>query len=91
MEKTSMEEIIEIPPAIDIELKIGQGAQLSDDGLKILAEVQGFPVYTMSRHIAVYQEYTTEGDVDYETGHINYDGNVNVNGRIKSGFKVEGQ
>ena len=83
-------EIIEIPPAIDIELKIGQGAQLSDDGLKILAEVQGFPVYTMSRHIAVYQEYTTEGDVDYETGHINYDGNVNVNGRIKSGFKVEG-
>ena len=83
-------EAIEITPAIDIELKIGKGAQLSDDGLKILAEVQGFPVHTMSRHIAVYQEYTTEGDVDYETGHINYDGNVTVNGRIKSGFKVEG-
>ncbi|MDM8535217.1 FapA family protein [Desulfobacterales bacterium HSG17] len=83
-------ETVEITPALDIELKIGKGAQLSDDGLKILAEVQGFPVYTMSKHIAVYQEYTTEGDVDYETGHINYDGNVNVNGRIKSGFKVEG-
>ncbi len=83
-------EAIEITPAIDIELKIGKGAQLSDDGLKILAEVQGFPVHTMSRHIAVYQEYTTEGDVDYETGHINYDGNVNINGRIKSGFKVKG-
>ncbi len=83
-------ETIEITPAIDIELKIGKGAQLSEDGLKILAEVQGFPVQTMSRHIAVYQEYTTEGDVDYETGHINYDGNVNINGRIKSGFKVEG-
>jgi len=81
---------VEIPPATDIELKFGTGAQLSEDGLKVLAEVQGFPVHTMSGHIAVYQEYTTEGDVDYETGHINYDGNVNVNGRIKSGFKVKG-
>jgi uncharacterized protein (DUF342 family) len=83
-------ETIEITPAIDIELKIEKGAQLSDDGLKIFAEVQGFPVHKMSGHIAVYQEYSTEGDVDYETGHINYDGNINVNGRIKSGFKVKG-
>ena len=38
----------------------------------------------------VHQEYIAEGDVDYETGHINYDGNVSVKGRIKSGFKVKG-
>ena len=77
-------------PKEDIVLKIGKGAKLSEDGIKVLADVKGFPKCTLSGHIFVHQEYITEGDVDYETGHINYDGNVTVKGRIKSGFKVKG-
>ncbi|HGY12021.1 MAG TPA: DUF342 domain-containing protein, partial [Desulfobacterales bacterium] len=74
----------------DIVLKIGKGAKLSEDGIKVLADVKGFPKYALSGHVFVHQEYVAEGDVDYETGHINYDGNVTVKGRIKSGFKVKG-
>lgn len=80
---------IETLPGADLPLKIGKGAKLSEDGLKVIAAVKGFPKYSLSGYIFVHQEYVTEGDVDYETGHIKYDGNVNVKGRIKSGFKVE--
>ncbi|WP_161626884.1 FapA family protein [Desulfospira joergensenii] len=71
-------------------LKFGKGAKLSEDGLKVLAAVTGFPKYSLSGNVYVHQEYTTGGDVDYETGHIDYDGNVNVKGCIKSGFQVKG-
>jgi uncharacterized protein (DUF342 family) len=81
---------IETTPGKDIDLKYGKGVKLSEDGHKLLADTGGFPKYALSGHVFVHQEYTTEGDVDYETGHVQYDGNVNVKGRIKSGFKVEG-
>jgi uncharacterized protein len=73
----------------DISLRFGKGAKLSEDGLKVLAEVRGYPKYSLSGVIFVHNEYTT-GDVDYETGHVDYDGNVNIKGCIKSGFKVKG-
>ncbi len=81
---------METIPGKDIPSKCGKGAKLSEDGFKVLAGVPGFPKYTLSGHISVHQEYIAEGDVDYETGHISYDGNVNIKGRIKSGFKVKG-
>lgn len=77
-------------PGNDLSLKFGKGAKLSEDGLKILAAVTGFPKYSLSGLVSVNQEYTTGGDVDYETGHIDYEGNVNIKGCIKSGFRVKG-
>jgi len=74
----------------DIPLRFGKGAKLSEDGLKVLAGVRGYPKYSLSGVIFVHNEYTTSGDVDFETGHIDYDGNVNIKGCIKSGFKVRG-
>ncbi len=81
---------IETIPGADISIKFGKGAKLSEDGFKVLSAVKGFPKYALTGHIFVHQEYATEGDVDYETGHIDYDGNISINGRIKSGFKVKG-
>jgi uncharacterized protein (DUF342 family) len=81
---------VETLPGEDIALRFGKGAKLSEDGLKVLAEVRGYPKYSLSGMIFVHNEYTTAGDVDYETGHVDYDGNVNIKGCIKSGFKVQG-
>lgn len=81
---------IEAAPGNDILLRFGKGAKLSEDGLKILADVTGFPKFALSGVIFVHEEYATEGDVDYETGHIEYSGNVTVNGCIKAGFQVKG-
>ncbi|MDD9301359.1 MAG: DUF342 domain-containing protein [Desulfobacter sp.] len=74
----------------DKALKFGKGAVLSEDGLKILAGLRGYPKYSLAGVIFVHDEYITSGDVDFETGHIEFDGNVNVKGCIKSGFKVRG-
>ena len=81
---------IDALPGNDIPLRFGKGAKLSEDGLKILADVTGFPKFALSGVIFVHEEYATEGDVDYETGHIEFEGNVNVNGCIKAGFEVKG-
>lgn len=88
--RTIVGDEIEMLPAKDIALKFGKGAKISEDGFKVLAAVTGYPKYSLSGHIFVHGEYITEGDVDYETGHIDYDGNINVKGRIKAGFKVKG-
>ena len=81
---------MEAIPGKDIPFKYGKGVKPSEDGYKLIAAVNGFPKYALSGHVFVHQEYTTEGDVDYGTGHIQYDGNVNVTGRIQPGFKVAG-
>jgi uncharacterized protein (DUF342 family) len=81
---------IDTVPAKDAFIKYGTGVKVSEDGFKLLASVSGFPKFSLSGRTSVYEEYITQGDVDYETDHIDYDGNVNVKGRVKSGFKVKG-
>jgi uncharacterized protein (DUF342 family) len=76
--------------AQDMKLRYGKGAKLSEDRLKILASVNGYPKLTWAGLVVVNQEYATTGDVDYQTGHIKYDGNVNIKGCIKDGFEVRG-
>jgi uncharacterized protein len=81
---------VETVPGKDFAIKYGTGVKISEDGVKLLAIVTGFPKYSLAGRIFVHEEYTTQGDVDYETGHINFKGNVDVKGRVKSGFKVKG-
>ncbi len=74
----------------DKPLSFGTGATLSEDGRKVLATVRGYPKLTLSGVITVHEAFITKGDVDYETGHVKFDGNIRVKGRIKSGFMVRG-
>jgi uncharacterized protein len=83
-------ETIVAKPANDLQLKTGIGVALSSSGLQVTASVKGYPNITNAGEISVKQEYIINGDVDYETGHIDYEGNINIKGCIKSGFKVKG-
>ncbi|MCK5312798.1 MAG: DUF342 domain-containing protein, partial [Desulfobacteraceae bacterium] len=76
--------------AQDIKLRYGQGVKLSEDGLKTIASVNGYPKLTWAGLVVVNKEYATTGDVNYKTGHIKYDGNIKIKGCIKDGFKVKG-
>ena len=76
--------------AQDMQLRYGKGAKLSEDRFKILAAVNGYPKLTWAGLVVVNQEYTATGDVDYQTGHIKYDGNIKIKGCIKNGFEVRG-
>ncbi|MFO7751059.1 MAG: flagellar assembly protein A [Desulfobacteraceae bacterium] len=83
-------EITTVPPAKDAKLKYGKGTRLSQDCLKVIATTDGQPKLSWSGVFSVLDEFITNGDVNYETGHINYQGNVKIKGRIKNGFKVNG-
>ncbi|PIE61529.1 MAG: polymerase [Desulfobacterales bacterium] len=83
-------EKISMPPVTDRALRYGKGAVLSEDKCKILAAVRGYPKFSLGGVIFVHEEYVTGSDVDFQTGHVEFDGRVNVQGCIKSGFKVRG-
>ncbi|MCK5541215.1 MAG: DUF342 domain-containing protein [Desulfobacterales bacterium] len=69
-------------------LKYGTGTRISEDGLKIYAEVNGYPKKEATDEIIVNEIFVIDGDVDYRTGHVSYDKSVNISGSIKNGFKV---
>ncbi len=78
-------------PAKDVKMKYGKGARLSEEGLKLVAQIDGQPKLSWSGVVSVLDEFTTKGNVDYETGHIDYKGNVKIKGCVQNGFKVTGE
>lgn len=81
---------VSLPSARDVKIKYGKGTRLSKNGLQIIATTNGQPKLSWSGIFSVLDEFVTRGDVDYETGHIDYQGNIKVKGCIKNGFKVCG-
>ena len=80
--------ILEVPQARDAELKTEVGAVLSQDGNRLFADRSGYPQLTWAGHINVLENFIIKGNVGYETGHVSYDGDVQVKGCLKSGFKI---
>lgn len=68
----------------------GEGARLSEDELSILADRSGQPHVDMMGTVTVNSELVINGDVDFKTGNINFNGNIRVTGTIKDGFHVKG-
>ncbi len=74
--------------AKDVDQLTGNGVSLSEDKLTVYAAEKGFPKKDLTGCVSVVQEYYIRGDVDYRTGHIEFDGDIIVSGTIKPGFKV---
>ncbi|MGD9731307.1 MAG: flagellar assembly protein A [Desulfamplus sp.] len=79
---------IEAPAIVDIELNCGTGAEISKDGLKVVAAANGRPDRSLVGKISVLPELAIKGDVDFKTGNIKFNGDVTVNGTILAGFTV---
>jgi hypothetical protein len=73
----------------DVPLEGGNGVELSEDGLKLTAAITGQPSMDIKGVISVLESFTVNGDVDFKTGNINFNGNVIVKGTVKEGFLVE--
>jgi uncharacterized protein (DUF342 family) len=82
----------EIPSeqATDQPLKSGPGTVVSDDGLKIIATMDGQPLMTVHGEVTVMKELHIPGDVDYTTGNIIFNGSIIVKGSINPGFIIKG-
>ena len=70
------------------QLKLGAGAVRSEDGRSVLAGCDGRPWLSPDQRIFVFTNYVIDGDVGYETGHVEFDGHVEVKGLIRDGFNV---
>ncbi len=80
------------PPRIkDVVLKCGRGVERSADGTKALAKIGGSPRIGPDGKLMVMATYVIDGDVGLETGHVNFNGLIDVKGTVLTGFKVEGQ
>ena len=80
-----------VPLAVDLPLKFKSGVTPSDDRLKLYAEISGHPRLTMSGNIEVTSTFTVKNDINYKTGHLEYGGDIDVKGALKSGFQIKGQ
>ncbi|MBM3266043.1 MAG: DUF342 domain-containing protein [Candidatus Sericytochromatia bacterium] len=71
----------------DVSLKGGRGTQVSLDGLLVFAAIKGQPVFSRGL-IVVNPNLRIEGDIDYGTGDVGFDGNVEILGEVKRQFTV---
>ena len=72
-------------------LLCGKGVQLSPDRNKAYAKLSGMPVVSQRDQLSIENELMVHGDVDMKTGHIKYEGLVNVRGVVESNFYVRAQ
>jgi uncharacterized protein len=78
---------INVKPAKDIKLVAGKGTRLSEDGLDVIATIDGQPILK-ERTLTVEPVLAISGDVDFDTGNINFAGSLIITGSITSGFSV---
>ncbi|NDY72305.1 hypothetical protein DO021_00375 [Desulfobacter hydrogenophilus] len=88
--KNIFDQVLSVPAAADMALKYGTGVVRSSDGLELYAEISGTPTLDRSNKIQVSHAFTAPNDVNFETGHIDYDGDIVIKGTLKAGFKAVG-
>jgi len=72
----------------DVQLQPGKNVKLSDDGMQLIAEINGQVVYNRGR-VSVEPVYEVKGDVSLDTGNIVFLGTVIVRGNVEDGFSVK--
>ena len=72
----------------DIDLPVGKNTYLSEDGLKLFAAIDGFAFWDQ-QGLHIDNIYHIRGNVDYNTGNVNFQGAVVIEGDVRSGFRVE--
>lgn len=68
-------------------LRYGKNVVLSEDKLSLISDVSGHATLIDDK-VFVSNIYDVEADVDSSTGDIDYDGNVEIKGNVRSGFVV---
>lgn len=81
---------ITVEEAVDPVFLAGSGAELSEDKLSIRAVLDGQPHRDALGMISINPDLIIPGDVDFETGNIDFKGNIIVKGMVKEGFSVKG-
>ena len=80
--------IIPAEPGSDEILALANNVEVSEDGLVFTSSIDGVVALTQDNRLEVLKQIDVPGDVDYSTGNLAMDGNLDIKGWIRSGFKV---
>lgn len=72
----------------DIPLPLGKNTDVSEDGLKVLAKIDGQIVFHDNK-VNIETVFEVRGDVDYSVGNIDFPGSITIAGSILDGFRVK--
>ena len=80
-----------IPPFKDKQaiISCGEGVEKTEDGRKFYSTEKGQPMVFGDGTLAVFPILKITGDVGIKTGHIDFDGHVEVDGMILKGYNVK--
>ncbi len=73
---------------MEIPLPVGKNTEISEDGFKLLAQIDG-QVVVREHKINIESVFEVKGDVDYSVGNVDFPGSVTIAGSILDGFKVK--
>ncbi len=80
---------IPVPEPDDPAFSAGSGTRFNEERTEIFSTTEGEPHLDVMGVVSVNKELKIKGDVGFETGNIEFDGNVIVPGTVKEGFKVK--
>jgi uncharacterized protein (DUF342 family) len=66
----------------------GHGVAIEQEGQVVVAAAQGMVIRRDEDHFEIREVYEVKGDVDFESGHIDFPGVVRIDGAVLSDFKV---
>ncbi|RJX27843.1 MAG: DUF342 domain-containing protein [Dethiobacter sp.] len=79
------------PPVKDILLKAGKNTYCSEDGLQVLSAVLGQPILDRKEKqctITIEPVFLLDGDVDLNSGHIKFRGDIQINGKVTESMEI---
>jgi uncharacterized protein (DUF342 family) len=74
-----------------LRVRAGKGARFDGEGTKIYAARDGQPYLSLENQVTVLPVLKVQGDVGIETGHVQFDGHVEVPGAIQTGYQVRAE
>lgn len=78
-----------VQPPVDKEILCGEGVCLVNEGLKAVTTISGRPVLVgKNKVVKVFPELDIPGNVDINTGHVYFKGDVKVRGSVLEGLTV---
>lgn len=86
--RTVTNKLIPARPGKDCNLLAGRNTKVTEDGLNIVAEING-QVYLMGGKVVVDPVYIIQGDVNLKTGNILFLGTVIIQGNVEDGFSIK--
>lgn len=81
-------ESMPVEPLKDVHILVGEGASLTEGGLKAIATISGLPTL-QSGVIRVTNVFELDGNADVSTGNITMDGAIIIKGNVLENVKIE--